>query len=267
MRIPQVIIGAFSLMILTGCKTQAPGVPAECLNDDRFSNHITHFDPSNSVGACSLFEVKPEGGYMLYFSSDTLKSKYSMPTDVIHLNNPAACQNTSSNQTTVNAGVSLQTSAVKGISADLSTAIDDAESVEFAPATFTVEEIEAGNFEIWLHALPADNPFRQKLLTKGFVLMNRAVRLDSMKVTIHIKKDSSFDAKATFSPAAASAIANANGHFDVTANDEKTVVVSSTQPFYVEGELAQWSEGGAAAGAPPIKPAIVDISQEKGLTN
>ena len=236
----------------------------ECARSDLFGPRITRFGASNNAGAGTMYRARPNGGYDLWFSQQTLNEP---PYDLdgapnrIRRHNVAGCTVQSNRTGSMNLGAGVVTTAVKGISGDVAAAFENAESVVIEPTTFSIEEIEGGPFLAWVRSLPADNDYRTSLSKQGFVIMTRAIRVNRLNATVTIKQGASADVAGKFEPAGED-IVNANATFNVKRTGDRTVQITSDEAFYIAGELSRFDPTAMAGGNPFQPVGMVDLSKE-----
>jgi hypothetical protein len=250
---------------VAGCKTSdATNVSKkfdQCARNDLFGPKVTRFGASNNVGVGTMYHVRPGGGYDLWFSQQTLTSAPYNMANVVHMQNDAGCSVQSSKSGSMSFSAGLVTAAVKGISADVAAAINDSESLTIEPTTFAIEDLEGGPFLAWAQALPATNAYRANLSKPDYVIMTRAIKVNGLKATITVKRDSSLDVGGKFSPTGKT-IASAEAKFNVKRTSDRTVEITSQSPFYIAGELGHFDPNAMAGGQPFQPVGMIDLSKE-----
>jgi hypothetical protein len=232
--------------------------------DDRFGSHITHFSASNNAGPGTLYETLPDGSLGVFYGRQALNQPpFNFPPGAANVNPEAQCSNKDASSLLASVNASLATNAVKGISADLNAAVNQANSITVDPMTFAVEDLQLGPFQQWVNDLPAGNLYKQDVSKKGFLLLYRAVRVNGLHATLTYSQDNTFDVSGKFSPSGAGTIASASAGFKAEAKDNKTLEITATSPFYIAGELVTFS--GPAGAGPAIIPLVptVDNSKER----
>jgi hypothetical protein len=241
------------LAALLGCRPTAKQTWTEiirpCIDSQTLGNKVVYFGPSNKAGAGTLWRNRGDGTYALVWTTDDIKPKFG--EGVVITGGNVDCKGEKKANINGSLAASMLTSAIKGISAEGSAALNKASTVSVETGGIVQEQLQEGPFRIWAQK-NANSPYMQDATKKQFVVAAVVVKVKGMKATLSYKNGGAVEAKAQFKPGApvASSIADVGANFNVKWDDDTTLELSSTDDFYIVGRLGQYSPNGVGAGAP-----------------
>ena len=219
-------------------------VVKNCATTDLSGATIQYFGPSNNVGPGSIWRPGPEGGYRLRYNLG------DMPGEKTFITRGEAykCDGSRATFFGLKAAAGL-TSPLTPTSAELSNDFKKAKSIEVQVQAMAWDLIREGPFESYVKTLPVGSGSIRDDLDRGDrLVLYRALRISGYAAQLKFSASDAASLKAKYSGPLPKALTGDVGA-ELSANwtDETTLKLSSSNDFFIAGELVPYAATGFAA--------------------
>lgn len=221
---------------------------------------LIYFGPSNVVGPGSIWRKTDDGYNLRRLFSDLGGADVVKP--LIQVGNPASCTGISSSSFKIGLQASLENKIVP-VSAGLGIDYKKAREVKVTVDSWAWDQIVEGSFVDFVKAHP--NSYTQDISQPARFFIGKALKIIGFTAELTFSREVAAELKAQYSGPVASL-----GQSDLAAslpiswkNDTTLVIKAGAEPFYVAGELWDYSDVGVAGpqdaidkSVPPAGPGV-----------
>jgi hypothetical protein len=251
-----------SLVLLAGCKKEEDvsaawvSVLRQCVASDQLANKILYLGPSNSLGPGTLWRREPTGGMFLRYALSDAIANRARRDRLILPGVDATCSGTKAASWSLQPSVLLELKLAP-LNAQVSADLNKAKSVTASVAGWSLDQIREGPFEEWLSS-NLTSPYAVDARRDSRVVEVRAIRVVGFTAALHFTTSDATSLKVKYSGSNL-LTADLGVGLAATWKDETTLELTSTNPFYIGGEVYPLKGGTFGSFNGPLFDQDVDL--------
>lgn len=221
--------------------------------DNQTLGKLVYFGPSNVVGPGSIWRKNGEGYNLRRLVSELGSADAVKP--LIQIGIAASCTGISSSSFKIGLQASLENKIVP-VTAGLGIDYKKAQEVKVTVDSWAWDQIVEGSFVDFVKAHP--NNYTQDISQPARFFVGKALKIIGFTAELTFSREVAAELRAQYSGPVASL-----GQSDLAAslpiswkNDTTLVIKAGAEPFYVAGELWDYSDVGVAGPQDPIDKSV-----------
>jgi len=219
-----------------------------CAENDLLGNDVLYFGPSNNLGVGSVLQ-KRDKGYGLRYRPSDLK----IPSDVAFLNagTSAKCSGESKKTFSLGGGASLD-NPIAPVNGEISGQLNRGKNVTMGVTSYRWDTLVEGPFENWFKK-GADQSIKDELYSPASAgknpryVLTKALWVSGFTAVVTFDSKVGIEVKGKLPPGPAPA-ATLGFNASVKWEGNEKLTIESTEPFFIVGEISQFTPLGLSRG-------------------
>ncbi|MDB5977666.1 MAG: putative lipoprotein [Nevskia sp.] len=226
-------------------RTAWTSVLKKCAVSDLTGSSIMYFGPSNAIGPGSIWRKDDDGSFRLRYALSDMPD----PKAFFKQQKEFQCDGSAETKFSLKAAAGLS-SSISPMSADLSNDFQKAKSITVKANSARWDLVSEGPYENYIDSLPSGNGAKTDLKEKaGRFVMYQALLIKGFSAELEFSDSDVASLKGKYSGAIAKSITgDLTASLDAQWSSDNKLTLTSTDDFYVAGQLVPFSATGWAAG-------------------